>query len=342
MLPYITLSKFIYNVFPKVKNQLAIYKEFLEDCPSPELKVQALESIKHKKFHCLGGNIYSVKNYNLIPFITAFQTISDYLDNLCDNNDVNSEKAFRNLHNSMLEVFDKETSHHFYEHYPQKNDGGYLDFLVDECVKTGSSLPSFSKIKKDCYHLTSLYVDLQSLKHLEINDREHRLITWHENQKDANDLFWWEFAAATGSTLTTFALALEASSKNLSENDVESIKEAYFPWITGLHILLDYLVDQHEDKEQGELNFISYYPKKEVLNDRLKFFVEKSLESAAKLKNSSFHVLIVRGLLAMYLSDPKVKKQNLDPFAKDLLSLAGSDTTLLYNYCLKLREKRTL
>ncbi|WP_353892266.1 tetraprenyl-beta-curcumene synthase family protein [Proteinivorax hydrogeniformans] len=338
MLPYITLSRFVFTVFPKVKNQLETYKDFLKNCPSPELKKQALRSIEDKEFHCLGGNIYSVRNYKLIPFITAFQTISDYLDNLCDRNNVTDEEAFRKLHNAMLEVFDKQTSHNFYEKYPQKSDGGYLDYLVDECMKAGSTLPSFSKVKKDCYELTTLYVDLQSLKHLDPNIRKQRLIDWHSNQSDANNLFWWEFAASTGSTLTTFALMLSASSKDLSSSEIKAVKEAYFPWISGLHILLDYFVDQQEDKEEGDLNFVSFYPTEEKLFDRMKFFIKKSMESAYSLKNSEFHTLVVRGLLAMYLSDPKIEKQNLKSLSNEFLSLAGQDAHSLHKFCVRLRK----
>lgn len=53
-----------------------------------ELHNQAIASIEHKTFHCEGGGILALlaneHREDCIRFIVAYQTISDYLDNLCD------------------------------------------------------------------------------------------------------------------------------------------------------------------------------------------------------------------------------------------------------------------
>ena len=36
--------------------------------------------------------------------------------------------------------------------------------------------------------------------------------------------------------------------------------DAYFPGVSAIHILLDYFIDQAEDREHGELNFMACYP----------------------------------------------------------------------------------
>lgn len=41
----------------------------------------------------------------------------------------------------------------------------------------------------------------------------------------------------------------------MTKEMTEKIKAGYFPYIQGLHILLDYLIDQEEDKAGGDLNF---------------------------------------------------------------------------------------
>ena len=46
---------------------------------------------------------------------------------------------------------------------------------------------------------------------------------------------------------------------DFEKNDAEQIRNGYFPYIQGLHILLDYLIDQEEDKVGGDLNFCFYY-----------------------------------------------------------------------------------
>ncbi|MFP3361358.1 DUF2600 family protein, partial [Planococcus sp. SIMBA_143] len=75
-------------VFPIVHQELNGWKKRAEEIPNQELRNQALASIEHKTFHCEGGAILSLlaldKKPETIRFIVAYQTISDYLDNLCD------------------------------------------------------------------------------------------------------------------------------------------------------------------------------------------------------------------------------------------------------------------
>jgi len=46
-----------------------------------------------------------------------------------------------------------------------------------------------------------------------------------------------------------------AFDQNLSD-ELTQVKNSYFPWVQGLHILLDYLIDQEEDRINGDLNFV--------------------------------------------------------------------------------------
>lgn len=73
-----------------------------------------------------------------------------------------------------------------------------------------------------------------------------------------------------------FCLVAYAFQEGFEENQAKQIMESYFPYIRGLHILLDYLIDQEEDKQGGDLNFCSYYSSEEVMIKRLEYFVEKA------------------------------------------------------------------
>jgi len=68
--------------------------------------------------------------------------------------------------------------------------------------------------------------------------------------------------------------------------------------------LLDYFIDQAEDLESGDLNFVSYYDSMQDAAAALNRFTCMSLEKAEALFSSWIHTAVVRGLLAMYLSDP--------------------------------------
>ena len=339
-----TLTRFVTGVFPLVDKELGVWKSYLASCPEGELKNQALASIRDKRFHCQGGSIYALytpeKSKVLIPAIVALQTISDYLDNLCDRVDCGEEAAFRQLHLSMIEALDPPGSWgDYYRFYNLREDGGYLEGLVEKTSQCTSLLPGYGSVQGKCVELISLYGDLQVYKHLDLKVREEKLIQWFEGHREKTPgIYWWEFSAAAGSTLGVFMLMAASGKERLSPEEGRRIYECYFPWICGLHILLDYFIDQQEDRAHQDLNFVNYYADKEQCRERLGFFLEKSLESAAALPRADFHTLVVKGLLAMYLSDAKVEKQGLLGMAHELMEQAGSDVPGMYRFCRMLRR----
>src|SRR5690606_33969653 len=158
--------------------------------------------------------------------------------------------------------------------------------------------------------LVTLYGDLQVYKHIRKDMRESELLAWWEKHSGKYPhLQWNEFAAATGSTLGMFMLFLAAAEARLSAKDAEAIRHIYFPHVCGLHILLDYLIDQEEDKLGGDLNFCNYYESKHLLVERIDTIVNRAREDVKSLPASGFHRLIIEGLLALYLTDPKVRLQ---------------------------------
>ena len=123
-------------------------------------------------------------------------------------------------------------------------------------------------------------------------------------------LKWWEFGAAAGSTLAIFALIAYASldgsggrrsgsgggqgsgaigHKQSGRRSGHCIACAYFPPVCALHILLDYFIDQEEDRESGDLNFVSYYDSAGDAVDALNRFTCVSLEMTRNLPESWFH-----------------------------------------------------
>jgi tetraprenyl-beta-curcumene synthase len=302
-------------ILPEVKGQLLIWRDSAELIPDHELKSQAIASLTTKQFHCEGGAVYAAANlpqrHVLIPLIVAFQTISDYLDNLCDRSTSLDPRDFRQLHQSMLDAVDLEAStHDYYEYHEETDDGGYLLQLVTMCQSWIKLLPAYELVAEDVRQLVSLYCDLQVYKHIRVDQREQALFDWWNEQKDAFPaLKWNEFAAAAGSTLGVFMFFLAAADRTLDEGKVQIIREAYFPYVCALHILLDYLIDQEEDIAGGDLNFCSYYDNKDFAVHRIAQIVLKARERVALLEAPPFHRMIIEGLIAVYLTDPKVRTQ---------------------------------
>ncbi|MGI8315732.1 tetraprenyl-beta-curcumene synthase family protein [Halobacillus mangrovi] len=324
------------RIFPAVHKELNYWIEKAQAIPNEELRTQALASIEGKTFHCEGGSIYSVlakDNWEAaIRFIVAYQTISDYLDNLCDRSTSMDPEDFRMLHQSMTDALSpgNEVKDYYY-HREDKDDGGYLRELVQTCQKVLKT-PYYSLVQHHTVKLGSLYNDLQVHKHVIEEERIPRLKNWFENyQSEWPHLEWYEFSACTGSTLGIFCLVSYTLGGTMDERLAEQVERSYFPFMQGLHILLDYYIDQQEDEEEGDLNFCTYYNHDGEMKDRFKYFVKQTHEEIQKLPNAPFHQMIHEGLVGMYLADRKVGKlKNARSFVKDLLKVSGKKATFFY------------
>lgn len=231
-------------VLPGVREELGSWRRDAEAIPDPELRTQALASIDTKQFHCEGGAVYAAADLDkrdvLIPLIVALQTISDYLDNLCDRSTSLDADDFRLLHQSMLDAVEPDAPlRNYYALRAEQDDGGYLHRLVRTCQTCAAQLPGYAAAKPHVLELVGLYADLQVYKHISRERRLPQLQAWWERYEAAYPaLHWNEFAAATGSTLGMFMLFVAACRPGLAERDAALIREAYFPHVCGLHILL--------------------------------------------------------------------------------------------------------
>src|SRR5690606_4689847 len=339
------LRRIAREVLPLTARELARWEQRIHCIPNPELRRQARASITSKRFHCEGGSVFAALRPDCAPtlvrLIVALQTISDYLDNLCDRSVSCDETDFRRLHQAMLDAVDETGPlHDYYALHPNRDDGGYLDALVQECRACVRELPSYPVVRERVKGLVGLYNDLQVYKHGPLKRREKLLEDWFSRQGGPwRDLYWWEFAAACGSTLAVFALFAGAALPDLRPEDAARIETAYFPWICGLHILLDYHIDQAEDAAGGDLNLVSYYPCAGEQERRLVRFVREARARARELPDPAFHATVVEGLPGLYLSDGKVPAQRMHRLAWTLLAAGGPASFGYYVWC-RLRRRR--
>jgi len=338
------LTHYIFHTLPLVKKELLRWEENARNCTDPVLQTQALNSLKSKDFHCYGGSVFAISGDRqekvLIQLIVAYQTICDYLDNLCDRNDCLDGNAFSQLHIALQDALQPGLSQSsYYQYYSEKNDGGYLAQLVDECHRCVNLLPSFHAVQNEALKLAGYYIDLQVKKHIDWKEREKILKIWAENNLPGYpQIYWQEFAAASGSTLAIFALFVLASYSCVNNEQIKKITTGYFPWICGLHILLDYFIDREEDRQGNDLNFTFYYADENMMLERLKYFVRQSHAQLIHVENSAFAKTVVEGLLAMYLSDEKIKNQGLQKFAAALLNESGPHAWQVYRLCSLVRR----
>lgn len=171
-----------------VDEEMNYWKRRAEQIPNDELRTQALASIKDKRFHCQGGSVYALlageREKKAVRFIVAYQTISDYLDNLCDRSTSLDPKDFRMLHEAMKDALTPmNPMKNYYELRDDQADGGYLAELVQTCQETLRDVASFEQIQNQLLKLQGLYADLQVHKHVQLRERIPRLTSWFEKIK---------------------------------------------------------------------------------------------------------------------------------------------------------------
>ncbi len=355
-IPYtpISLMNRVYkDIFPEVQQELQHWKNEAKKIPDAELRKQAIDSIEGKDFHCEGGSILALlsegRREKAISFIVAYQTISDYLDNLCDRSTSLDEKDFAALHESMQHALSRSSEPvNYYRFRSEQDDGGYLQSLVDRCQHFFRELDHYPEIEGYLKKLCSYYSDLQVHKHVEKKERVSRLKNWfRQHEAELPPMSWYEFSACSGSTLGIFCLISYALRDDFKAEHAEQIWKGYFPYIQGLHILLDYFIDQEEDVEGGDLNFCFYYENDKELFSRISHFVHEAERYLNHLPHTKFHKLIHRGLLGLYLSDDKIDdNRETKQLAKQMVKLGGSESRFfylnakLYRFIKKLMPKR--
>jgi tetraprenyl-beta-curcumene synthase len=319
------------RVLPTVNRFLGGWKEKANKIPDPELRRQALMSIEAKTFHCEGGGIYTLlageHAHETMRFIIAYQTISDYLDNLCDRGTSRDPEDFRTLHTALADALTPGAEPgDYYRCREEKDDGGYLPALVRTCQNVLKDHRAYDRIAPSLMELAGYYRELQVHKHVRAEEVRPRLESWFAGYRDRfPDMQWQEFAAASGSTLGVFSLVSQSWDNDLSDDVIGRMKEAYFPWVQGLHILLDYYVDREEDHLAGELNFCDQYRSESEMGARFIQFYRVSDQALGDLPNPRFQRMLLRGVLAVYLSDVKVGRQDrgVKKLARRLLREGG-------------------
>ncbi|TMW70198.1 tetraprenyl-beta-curcumene synthase family protein [Alteribacter natronophilus] len=329
------------KVVPQVHSILGYWRDKAEKIEDDELRTYALESIDENTFHSEGGGVFALltdkeKQRDVLWFIVTYQIICDYLDSLCDQSESLDPADFRSLHEALRQALAPGTLEDvYYENRTQKEDGGFLQSLVEVCQEKVQTFESFPAAREAMEELSLHYRNLQVYKHVKKEDREPLLIDWYEKNRydipDVRDMRWYEFSAGTGSTLGVYTLAAYSSMNGLSEEEAHRIKSCYFPYAQGLHILLDYFIDQEEDLADDELNFCTYYKNEDDMVERMRGFKSEADRRLSQMPDPGFHTMINKGIIAIYLADEKVQTDpEMKRIARRMIRFGGLSTLFFY------------
>ena len=327
------------SVFPEVSRELARWEQRAQAIPDPSLRRHAHEAMRKR------GNIEGAAAFAAFAprrhrdavtrALVAFQTAYNYLDVLAEQPRIEAIPGGRRLHEALLGALDSHEPGEpadapgapqpdYYALYPQREDGGYLDELVQTCRTALVTLPAYPAVAGAARRCAGRIVEFQSLNLSEKQGGHHELADWARAETPAGEaLYWWETAAAGGSSLAVYALIAAAAEPCSDPGEPERIEQAYFPWIGALHSLLDHLVDHTEDMEIGQRNLIDRYASPEEAAARMRTLAEHALADARALPQGRQHAIVLTGMAGFYLSAPETRLARALPIARGVRTALG-------------------
>lgn len=322
------LMRFIRTIVPLAATELSQIRHFADVIPDAHLRHEAVASIEGKSYHVAGACILATflppaaaRHY--VEIVAPLETIYDYLDNLCDRHpDVPSE-AYPVLHRAIADALDPDaTPSNYYELGPLGDDGEYLLTLVRRTQRALRRVAGYERLVPYFREAAQLYGEMQTYKHLPPGDRERACRAWYaQHRARFADLDWHEFASAAGSQFHVYAplYMLLAGEREA----IGAAYDAYFPSVAAMHVLLDAFIDQAEDREHGELNFVAVYNGKHAFRDRIAQLASDAQRRFDNLPSPDQHRFVLRVMSLFYLTHPKVFRQGLNPQAQRLLKVIG-------------------
>jgi cytochrome P450 len=294
-------------IWPAASQELEHWHERASRIPDERLREDALSSLTVKRENALGAALFCIlpkrRKPHLLTLLVAYQTLWDYLDNVSERAAFAGSGNGVRLHSALVEALDPDVpiSDH-YRHNPWSDDGGYLYELVGTCQRCCRALPSYRNIRplvlegvRQC--------SLQGINHLpERRRRERELKTWAEqrNPRD-HSLRWFEITAAASAFLPhpLLSLAAEPAQDMLQ---VAQVHTAYNPWMALSIAMLDSHVDAADDQRTGNHSYIAHYEDQQVMCERLREVLVRTLDGLRGLQKGRRHLLMAASMTAMYLS----------------------------------------
>jgi tetraprenyl-beta-curcumene synthase len=317
-------------VIPTVAEGMASWRRRAAAIPGSPLRAGACANLRSSRLNTEGAALFATlpqcRHRGLIRALIAYQTALDYLDTLSEHPGPQQRADGVQLHLALVESLQPAGPiSDYYQHHSWRDDGGYLRALVEAVRQGCAELPSYERVH-DLAIDAARRMTVQSLNHEPLaGPRNAALRAWAARKfRGRRDLTWFEWTAASCSSLSTLALLALAADPHLREDDVVEAEAVYFPWVCAASTLLDAFVDQPSDRAEGNHSYVEHYDSEAEMTERLCEIVYRSVDGARRLRNGERHALIVAGMVSMYLSKASARSPELRPAARRIARAAGS------------------
>ncbi|MHB8241308.1 MAG: DUF2600 family protein [Solirubrobacteraceae bacterium] len=325
-----TVTRCVFGILPQASAELEYWRGKAAQIPNANLREAARESLV-KRGNIEGAALFAtlvpaVDRATAVNALVAFQTAYNYLDTLAE---LPSDDPIANgdqLHRALVSAVSPGCPHgDYYAHHPDRDDGGFLVAVLDECRDALVDLPSFPALATTLRAAAERIASFQSMNLSETQGDDVALRRWATEVTPARcGLQWWEVAASAGSSLAVHALIASAADRGLDAQDANAIELAYFPWIGVLHSLLDSLVDRREDRMRAQRNLLDYYQSPTQAAIRLASLAERARAATASLPRPCTHRVIATAMCSYYLTAPEGEEGEARAVARGLTRALGA------------------
>lgn len=320
------LRRFLVHVVPLARRELHRLESLADRIPDAHLREQARFGLRSKAYHVAGACILATllpsgAREHYVEIVAPLEAIYDFLDGLCDRHPLTTPSAFRQLHFALGDALDPSSPlRDYYAFGPPGDDGDYLASLVRRVRRALSRLADYELLMPYFTEAAALYADTQTFSHLPEAQRKTALVEWHTREgRRFGDLTWWEFAAAAGSQFQVYGPLYAAFCSSFES--IAQTYRAYFPAFSTIHVLLDSFIDQQEDDDHGELNWIGCYDSFDAFKRRARELAARARSAFCALPMPRAHTFALRIMALFYLTHPKVYEQRLTQEATALLDV---------------------
>jgi tetraprenyl-beta-curcumene synthase len=297
--------------------------------PANPIRDDALSSLDTKRFHAEGAALFATlprrRDERLLRLLVAYELLWDFLDSVSERPCADIVANGRWLHQALVEALDPDAPvSDYYRHHPWRDDGGYLRALVEACREVCRELPSFPLVRSRAIQQAAR-AQVCALNHdPSPGRRDERLEAWVTREyPDAHGFRWYELSAAASASLAVHALFALAAEPDCDERRVAVTVAAYSPWVNLACTMLDSFSDLDQDATNGDHNYLSHYPTREIAFKRLQEIVHQSGRLVRELPRGARHAILATGMVSMYLSKDSACTPELRPAAHGIMRAAG-------------------
>jgi tetraprenyl-beta-curcumene synthase len=327
-------------VYPIVTKKILEYSKYISKIRSRSIRAYAIEALEKNKFDLAVSSIFTLYPHVDIPLATevifSFQAIIQYLDTICSHSSESTEPFLKLIFSSLKDATNIRSDDFikYFTFFPSKDDDGYLSILVEKCRQKVLLLPSFNIVRDYIVAYLSLFIDLQVTKYSSDQyNRELNLHSWsNAHAQKYTDISNWEFCMSIDSPLTLQMLLSMATNPDLTEHELESISNSFFPWICGIQKILEGYLNYNDTLFSRSINHIFYYTNLKEFEDRIIYFIEKASEN--KTSNFRAYRCIIKIILIIYVTHPKAIV-GMNRITSKVLLRAGGRGMFIYTNIIK-------